>query len=119
MSEREWEPVEPVPLVGAFNGWLSPDGVFYTCAAYEHEMLAWALAERFGYRDHYSGSKALEEHEWIKLKWGMWIAIARELVTQRQLDALFDWATARGESLGDVFMDEERVKPHGGLVAPT
>lgn len=115
---NEFEPVEPVPLVGAFNGWLSTEGRFYTCAAYEHEMLAWILAERSGYRDFYSGSRALEEHQWVKLKWGMWITVAREFVTQRQLDALFDWANARGETLGDVFLDEDKVTPHSVLVVP-
>lgn len=56
-------------------------------------------AKKFGYRDFRSGSKALEEHGWIKLKWGEWIIPLLDNVTQRQLDALFDWCQMKGRTL--------------------
>lgn len=112
MADAQAEsPLEPSPVVGAFCGWLSPEGVFYACEPWEHESFAWRLTEKLGLRDHYNAGRELESHGWVKLKSGDWIVICREDVTQRQLDALFDWATAAGKTLGDVFMDEERIAP--------
>src|SRR5687768_521570 len=83
----EQSPVVVASIAGQHNGWLSPVGEFYPCAAWEHEDHAWRLAERYGYVDFYSGSKALEENGWVKLKSGDWIVVLLQECTQRQLDA--------------------------------
>lgn len=92
-------PLEVSPIAGAFSGWLSPGGKFYRCESWEHEHFAWRLAEAYGYRDYYSGSKALEDNDWVKLKSGDWIIVLLQECTQRQLDALFDWCHSKGRSL--------------------
>lgn len=99
--EPEGSPLVVAPVVGQWSGWLSPIGEFYPCQSWEHESFAWRLAEKYGYRDFYSGSKALEENEWVKLKSGDWIVVAREFLTQKQLDAVWDWLQDRGKSFED------------------
>lgn len=79
--------------------------------------MAWRLAETLGLRDHYNAGREIESNGWVKLKSGDWIVICREDVSQRQLDALFDWAQATNKTLGDIFMDELRYVP-GKLVTP-
>lgn len=102
-------PLVVSPVIGAYCGWLAPDGKFYACESWEHESFAWRLTEMLGIKDHYNAGRELEAAGWVKLKSGDWMVICREDVSQRQLDALFDWALAKKLTLGDVFMDEERV----------
>ena len=91
-------PIVTSSVVGALHGWLSPEGDFYACGFLEHESFAWRIAAARGYRDFYSGSKALEEHEWVKLKCGNWIVVAKDLATQPQIDAIFDWLVDKGQT---------------------
>jgi hypothetical protein len=92
-------PLAPWPIAGAKAGWLSPDGVFYDCASYEHESYAVRLNKLYGYEDHYNGSRSLEQHGWFKLKYGEWMIVAHDECTQKQLDALFDWCQSKGRTL--------------------
>jgi hypothetical protein len=53
----------------------------------------------------------------------MWIVNCREELTQRQLDAVFDWHVRRGEQLPDELLTEEefsaKVGAHSGLRIPS
>jgi hypothetical protein len=47
-------------------GWMSPSGEYFQCSAYQHENIAFELAETL-YQDN-GGSLCLEEGGWIRIE---------------------------------------------------
>ena len=76
------------------SGWLSPKGKFYPCGYMEHISMAGRLGKN---------ELDLEERGWVKIQNGTAFrpgGLRHDLpATQRQIDLLFDWCTARGEEL--------------------
>lgn len=55
----------PIPRVIQSAGWLAPDGKFYPCRYYEHDILAERLSEiYYGSR---CGTQMLDGHGWLRI----------------------------------------------------
>lgn len=98
IADRE-EPPSHVPDVEmkSPSGWLLPDGKYYACGYMEHIGLAIELAQL-------DGDEPLDQG-WVMVRPG-WLH-SHKPPTQRQIDALFDWAQRHNKSHAyDAFMHE-------------
>lgn len=76
-----------------FNScWINPDGIIYPVDATGHNQ----FAEEIGYSERY-----LELHDWVKIS--NTTILNNVNVTQKQRDALFDFAMAKGYETKPLF----------------
>lgn len=101
--ERAPEPPAPDATLKTDTGWLLPDGKLYACRYREHERLAWQL----GAGDRYHMFFGVPG--WLHLEDGTWRvpnALRHEgveptVVTQAQIDTIFDWCQVHEKELPD------------------
>lgn len=79
----------PEPSEVSNYGWLSPDGLFYSCPHGGHSELAERICELRGLKNENS-SYHLERRNWIHKTNGVW-SEPFSYPTQRQLDVLLPW----------------------------
>lgn len=93
---------KPVPTT-AWNewtcGWLTPDGLFYGCEYGGHQNLCGDLEV---------DSFQIERKGWLKLQRKEWIGyFGKDPITQKQIDALYDWSEATGKKIPLWVMDPD------------
>ncbi len=70
------------------NGWLSPDGTFYTCGFREHDRFAAYLTTRF-YQSP-EGTRRLETEHWMRVSNGSFRWLTRNRPTWAQYETACD-----------------------------
>lgn len=81
------------------DGWLSPNGKFFSCEAYEHIYLSWKLCEHLGYEfEDPTADDVMIQHGWVKCSFKNWI-LSEKSLTQRQINFLFDWCEKYGKNM--------------------
>jgi hypothetical protein len=98
-------------------GFLSPRGSFYKCQYWGHFELAKKLARSWrlgsladpepdGFQARcFTPDDWLLRHGWLRLSKGEWLGF--ELLTQRQIDAVWDWCQANSVSFPPKHIDED------------
>jgi hypothetical protein len=88
------DPNEPPPesfsTVTQDTGWLSPEGRFYPCSYYGHDLVAHRLGK---------GRYELDRLGWVVLSGSNGIHKGDIEVTQAQRDRVFDWCTSQNKGL--------------------
>jgi hypothetical protein len=97
IKEVKLDPPKASYTINSRDGWLSPDGKFYTCYYGEHI----ALAEALGFTE-----RELEKKQWMKIQEGGCHPPEKEKLSQKQRDLVFDWYTSRKKELPWWFDDE-------------
>jgi len=83
----------PKPAMKQSNGWLGPDGKFYTCRAREHNDLGYDLHILYYGNINYALSRLrdLEKRGWLHTYADL-VCWPETKLTQAQIDTLFDLA---------------------------
>lgn len=81
---------EPSPItdyVGIANAWLLPDGRLYSCGYHGHLQLTERICKSVWLPNL--------ENDWVKLSDNEWQG--PYIITQKQLDVIWDWHQANGQ----------------------
>jgi hypothetical protein len=85
---------KPVPTTAWTDwtcGWLTPEGLFYGCQYGGHQNLCGDLEV---------DSFQIERKGWLKLQRKEWVGyFGKDPITQKQIDALYDWSEATGKKI--------------------
>lgn len=89
--EQFYQDFPPTHRIQQSPGWLAPDGKFYPCRYFEHDILAGRLSKIY-YGTSRSDGSLLEAHNWLRLDYTGFVKshIHYEGVTQAQIETLSD-----------------------------
>lgn len=97
LPEEEEKPKPTKAWTDWTSGWLSLDGDFYGCEYTAHTR----LAHKLGFDDG-----APDKQGWIKYQRREWVYVGRNPITQKQIDALYDWSVAMKRPIPKYLMGE-------------
>ena len=97
-------PPEPDLALKTDTGWLLPDGKLYACSYRGHEALAFRLGvESYNVFFGVPGWLHLEDGTWRMPNALRHEGMQPTVVTQAQIDTIFDWCRVHGKDLPDWF----------------
>lgn len=82
-------PLQPVEEMEQSDGWLAPNGKFYTCGWMEHDGISEHLTVQ--YYNSFDGTQLLDAKGWGRVHFGGEIFFEED-PTQAQLDTMFDFS---------------------------
>jgi len=109
---RNWRDCKPALNFVGDSAWLSPNGTFYETECTEHCVLAEMLVKRdiegcATTLAEYDPEHSLELTGWVKITDWAVVTYDASLVTQSQLDALWDWCARRNTT--DIYYGWETI----------
>lgn len=93
---EKYPDIEPITnYAGIANAWLLPDGRLYSCSYHGHLQLTERICKSVWLPDL--------ENDWVKLSDNEWQG--PYLITQKQLDVIWDWCQINGKSFDSTMYD--------------
>jgi len=89
------------------DGWIDPQGNFYTCAYEHHWRFADEICKKFKYRllsrflFNMDSEYTLEVNGWVKISMGRVQFHSEKPMTKKQVDFLFDYFVANEKDMNE------------------
>jgi sugar lactone lactonase YvrE len=96
LTSHEWAEMDAEASRSAHGGWISPEGRFWPCRDLFHSLLASRIVRELQLPNTFSNMCLLEDSGWVHVMDDGTVhrSLLHGELTQAQLDALFDIASA-------------------------
>lgn len=89
---KDVEIIDDTKNIDRPNGWLSPEGKFFSCEVMEHTRLAMRLAEKYGLTVADPQQDLMQMYGWWECTYGgRWMNLTIRRISQKQVDFLLSW----------------------------
>lgn len=92
--------LKPSRDLQAKDGWLTPEGYFYPCKPWQHNIILVILGKKVVTFLSCNAEARVELLGWLKLQESRWLSVDYDRpITQSQLDFIFDWCQVHNKEL--------------------